>query len=121
MSCASLFFCNHQQVKKSNKWVCKVCGEKQSIKKVYAQGTGLDCCKHVQKLNLKQGEAQEARDLISCNDENPSSCDFSENTPLAGNVKINQGTNCNSQEGFSKGVSKWEKFLEISSTDHDGN
>lgn len=73
----------------------------------------------MQKLNLKQGEAQEARDLISCNDENPSSCDFSENTPSAGNAKINQGTNCNSQEGFSK--SKWEKFLEISSTDHDGN
>ncbi|KAF4521467.1 hypothetical protein B566_EDAN001764, partial [Ephemera danica] len=38
-------------VKKSNKWQCKMCNEKQSLKKVYGVGTGKDCRLHVQKLN----------------------------------------------------------------------
>ncbi|XP_069676650.1 uncharacterized protein [Periplaneta americana] len=47
-------------VKKSNKWECKICGEKQSIKKVYGRGSGKDCRLHVQKLNemhMKETEA----------------------------------------------------------------
>ncbi|XP_014343540.1 MRN complex-interacting protein isoform X2 [Latimeria chalumnae] len=44
------------QVKKCKKWSCKVCGEKQSLIKVYSQGTGADCRRHVQKLNMVQGQ-----------------------------------------------------------------
>uniref|UniRef100_A0A8C0H2G2 MRN complex-interacting protein N-terminal domain-containing protein n=1 Tax=Chelonoidis abingdonii TaxID=106734 RepID=A0A8C0H2G2_CHEAB len=40
------------QVKKSRKWSCKVCGEKQMLLKAYGQGSGSDCRRHVQKLNL---------------------------------------------------------------------
>lgn len=44
-----------QQVKKSKKWSCKLCTEKQSVLKVYGQGSGADCRKHVQRLNMLQG------------------------------------------------------------------
>lgn len=39
-------------MKKSNKWKCKLCGEAQSLKKVYGEGSGYECRKHVQHLNL---------------------------------------------------------------------
>ncbi|XP_076878623.1 MRN complex-interacting protein isoform X2 [Brachyhypopomus gauderio] len=48
-----------QQVKKSKKWSCKMCGEKQSLIKEYGRGTGADCRRHVQKLNLLRGELLE--------------------------------------------------------------
>jgi hypothetical protein len=42
-------------VKKLNKkWQCKVCGEKQSVKKVYATGSGADCRSVVQNLNMQR-------------------------------------------------------------------
>ncbi|XP_038209452.1 uncharacterized protein LOC119830480 isoform X2 [Zerene cesonia] len=44
------------QTKKSNKWECKMCGEKQSIKRHYGIGTGKECRLHVQKLNKLQAE-----------------------------------------------------------------
>ncbi|TST60385.1 MRN complex-interacting protein [Bagarius yarrelli] len=72
-----------QQVKKSKKWSCRMCGEKQSLIKVsvyriqfvvefvyffdsvivslqeYGRGTGADCRRHVQKLNALRGELHE--------------------------------------------------------------
>ncbi|KAL5493355.1 hypothetical protein EMCRGX_G014524 [Ephydatia muelleri] len=48
------------QVKKTNKWACKICNEKQSITKVYGRGSPSDCRKHVQKLNLARGEKDAA-------------------------------------------------------------
>ncbi|KAI5624787.1 MRN complex-interacting protein [Silurus asotus] len=47
------------QVKKSKKWSCKVCGEKQSLIKEYGRGTAADCRRHVQKLNSLRGELLE--------------------------------------------------------------
>ncbi|XP_014604074.1 PREDICTED: UPF0544 protein C5orf45 homolog [Polistes canadensis] len=41
-------------VKKEQKWQCKVCNEKQSIRRVYFQGSGKDCRSHVQELNLQK-------------------------------------------------------------------
>ncbi|XP_072041813.1 uncharacterized protein [Amphiura filiformis] len=51
-SCYACSVFQVQQVKKVPKWVCKMCGEKQSLKKEYGRGSGADCRKHVQKLNL---------------------------------------------------------------------
>ncbi|XP_046907629.1 MRN complex-interacting protein [Hypomesus transpacificus] len=48
-----------QQVKKSKQWNCKMCGEKQSIIKVFGRGSGVDCRRHVQKLNTRRGEILE--------------------------------------------------------------
>lgn len=47
------------QAKKSNKWECKLCGEKQSVKRHYGIGTAKDCRYHVQKLNCIRGEINE--------------------------------------------------------------
>uniref|UniRef100_A0A6I8NPR4 MRN complex-interacting protein N-terminal domain-containing protein n=1 Tax=Ornithorhynchus anatinus TaxID=9258 RepID=A0A6I8NPR4_ORNAN len=55
LRCFSCRLFQVHQVKKSNKWNCKACGEKQSLLKVYGQGSGADCRRHVQKLNLMQG------------------------------------------------------------------
>ncbi|KAK3578417.1 hypothetical protein CHS0354_035618 [Potamilus streckersoni] len=49
------------QVKKSKKWNCKLCGEKQSIVKVYAQGSGAYCRHHVQQLNMIRGGLETAK------------------------------------------------------------
>ncbi|KAK3087701.1 hypothetical protein FSP39_009358 [Pinctada imbricata] len=51
------------QVKKSNKWNCKLCGEKQSVKKVFGRGSGSDCRCHVQKLNTLRGEIDAEREI----------------------------------------------------------
>ncbi|KAF2904511.1 hypothetical protein ILUMI_01667 [Ignelater luminosus] len=61
--------CNAFQVhivKKVPKWECKVCGEKQSLKKVYGRGSGKDCRLLVQELNQKRLEASEAQSINSC-------------------------------------------------------
>ncbi|XP_036992262.2 MRN complex-interacting protein isoform X1 [Artibeus jamaicensis] len=47
------------QVKKSLKWTCKVCGEQQSFLRAYGEGSGADCRRHVQKLNLLQAQLLE--------------------------------------------------------------
>eukprot|EP00040_Diaphanoeca_grandis_P043985 m.10942 g.10942 ORF g.10942 m.10942 type:complete len:329 (-) comp8560_c0_seq2:103-1089(-) len=41
-----------QQSKKSNKWICVICTSKQSVRKVYGQGTGKQCRGLVQTLNV---------------------------------------------------------------------
>ncbi|XP_014360389.2 MRN complex-interacting protein [Papilio machaon] len=49
------------QTKKSNKWQCKMCGEKQSIKRHYGIGNGKECRLHVQKLNGLRGEIEDEK------------------------------------------------------------
>ncbi|KAJ9675380.1 hypothetical protein PVL29_024355 [Vitis rotundifolia] len=47
------FFQVKQQKKNSNKWTCVVCNEKQSVRKVYAQGSmAKDVRKFVQSFNM---------------------------------------------------------------------
>uniref|UniRef100_A0A1Y9H2K9 MRN complex-interacting protein N-terminal domain-containing protein n=1 Tax=Anopheles dirus TaxID=7168 RepID=A0A1Y9H2K9_9DIPT len=40
-------------VKKANKWVCKVCGVKQSLTREFFRGTGKDCRSMVQQLSMR--------------------------------------------------------------------
>ncbi|XP_026363497.3 MRN complex-interacting protein [Ursus arctos] len=56
--CSCRLFQAHQE-KKSLKWTCKACGEKQSFLRTYGEGSGADCRRHVQKLNLLQGQISE--------------------------------------------------------------
>ncbi|KAK7484392.1 hypothetical protein BaRGS_00024397 [Batillaria attramentaria] len=51
----------HQEGK-AKKWTCKMCGEKQSIIKVYGRGSGKDCRLHVQKLNQHRGQQKELQE-----------------------------------------------------------
>ncbi|XP_057346334.1 MRN complex-interacting protein isoform X5 [Manis pentadactyla] len=56
--CSCGLFQAHQE-KKSLKWTCKACGQKQSFLRAYGEGSGADCRRHVQKLNLLQGQVSE--------------------------------------------------------------
>ncbi|XP_066445352.1 MRN complex-interacting protein [Eleutherodactylus coqui] len=48
------------KVRSSRRWTCKLCGDKQSQLKVYGQSSAADCRRHVQKLNLLQGQVERA-------------------------------------------------------------
>ncbi|XP_023815308.1 MRN complex-interacting protein [Oryzias latipes] len=48
-----------QQVKKVKKWLCKLCGQKQSLLKEFGRGSGADCRRHVQTLNAMRGAMME--------------------------------------------------------------
>ncbi|XP_035746968.1 MRN complex-interacting protein [Egretta garzetta] len=73
---------------------------------VYGQGSGLDCRHHVQKLNLLQGEAEEAIDWTSrCVDD-------STNTAAQREDSLVQ------QEGRAE-VSRWNKYLDKESEDQE--
>ncbi|XP_051871178.1 MRN complex-interacting protein isoform X2 [Pristis pectinata] len=65
LRCCSCLTYQVQQVKKSKKWNCKLCGEKQSVLKVYGQGSGADCRQHVQKLNMLRGLKMQAMEATT--------------------------------------------------------
>ncbi|XP_065500422.1 MRN complex-interacting protein [Caloenas nicobarica] len=99
-----------QQAKRSGKWSCSVCGQRQAVQKVYGQGSGLDCRHHVQKLNLLQGEAEEAIGwTYRCVEE-----------PV--NARKNIAAQCEDslvqQEGRAE-VSRWSKYLDKDSEDQE--
>lgn len=85
------------------------------------QGSGQDCRKHVQKLNMmKCGETQKAENLDYGSTESLDFCKVSDNTNIIVSVSDSQISNHEDHTGFSKGESKWEKFLEINSCDDNG-
>ncbi|KAM7000016.1 MRN complex-interacting protein [Tautogolabrus adspersus] len=51
-----------QQVKKVNRWTCKLCGKKQTLLKEFGRGSGADCRRHVQKLNAMRGAMMEEQE-----------------------------------------------------------
>ncbi|XP_062044553.1 MRN complex-interacting protein isoform X3 [Lepus europaeus] len=59
LRCYSCRLFQVHQLKKSLKWTCRACGEKQSFLRAYGEGSGADCRRHVQKLNLLQGQVSE--------------------------------------------------------------
>ncbi|XP_031571053.1 MRN complex-interacting protein-like [Actinia tenebrosa] len=95
------------QVKKANKWICKVCGEKQSISRIYGQGSAPDCRKHVQKLNKIQGEREQliAEKVIDANVEEFDCCDDEETDT----EKLEQENFSNKRD---QAGSRWQKFIE---------
>ncbi|RVW94818.1 hypothetical protein CK203_034542 [Vitis vinifera] len=59
-----IFFQVKQQKKNSNKWTCVVCNEKQSVRKVYAQGSmAKDVRKFVQSFNMSRKSIDEEENL----------------------------------------------------------
>lgn len=57
-----ILFSQVHQTKKAKRFECKLCGEKQSIKRHYGLGTARDCRIHVQKLNEIRGEIDELKE-----------------------------------------------------------
>uniref|UniRef100_A0A2K6P9E2 MRN complex interacting protein n=1 Tax=Rhinopithecus roxellana TaxID=61622 RepID=A0A2K6P9E2_RHIRO len=95
--------CWKLEVKKSVKWTCKACGEKQSFLRAYGEGSGADCRRHVQKLNLLQGQVSELplrslEETVSAGEEE--------------NVGHQQAGNVKQQEKSQPSESHWLKYLE---------
>ncbi|XP_054697800.1 MRN complex-interacting protein isoform X2 [Grus americana] len=110
LRCCSCRLFQVQQAKRSGKWSCSVCGQRQAVQKVYGQGSGLDCRHHVQKLNLLQGEAEEAIGRTPwCVEE---SVTDSKNTAAQREDSSVQ------QEGRAK-ISRWSKYLDEDSEDQE--
>ncbi|NXE79877.1 MRNIP protein, partial [Cochlearius cochlearius] len=77
---------------------------------VYGQGSGLDCRHHVQKLNLLQGEAEEAIDwTFRCAEES-----VNDSTHIAAQREDSSVQ----QEGRAE-VSRWNKYLDKESEDQE--
>lgn len=69
---------------------------------------------------MKCGEAQKAENLDHGSTESLDFCKVSDNTNIIVSVSDSQISNHEDHTGFSKGESKWEKFLEINSCDDNG-
>ncbi|KAJ8405300.1 hypothetical protein AAFF_G00322910 [Aldrovandia affinis] len=92
------------QVKKSKKWNCKMCGEKQSISKVFGQGSGVDCRRHVQKLNSLRGELHEAETehvWLSCKQEGEEEEEIQDQCLIRDNQQCAEGA-----------VNRWSRYLD---------
>ncbi|XP_061168197.1 MRN complex-interacting protein-like [Saccostrea echinata] len=103
LQCYSCATFQVQQVKKSsNKWNCKLCGEKQSIKKVFGRGSGADCRHHVQRLNTLR-QQQDVSVAIS------SYQNFSEDND-SGSTQIEHEENLDVP--CDNSGSKWSQYVE---------
>ncbi|XP_061046040.1 MRN complex-interacting protein isoform X1 [Eubalaena glacialis] len=100
-SCCRLF--QAHQVKKSLKWTCKACGEKQSFLRAYGEGSGADCRHHVQKLNLLQGQISEM---------SLRSPEESINADEEENARPRQPAPASLQEKLQPSKNRWLKYLE---------
>ncbi|XP_075020853.1 MRN complex-interacting protein isoform X2 [Calonectris borealis] len=110
LRCCSCRLFQVQQAKRSGKWSCSVCGQRQAVQKVYGQGSGLDCRHHVQKLNLLQGEAEEAIHRTS-------RC-IEESVNDSKNIAAQHEDSSVQQEGRAE-VSRWSKYLDKDSEDQE--
>ncbi|CAG7816678.1 unnamed protein product [Allacma fusca] len=99
--------------KSSNKWVCKVCNTKQSVLRVFGEGSGKDCRILVQQLNATRGQQSEEKEFNSLEG------DWANETNSADKLVENSSTPASSQQSFTSGVSvvpesesKWRKYCE---------
>ncbi|XP_063373524.1 MRN complex-interacting protein [Cydia amplana] len=70
--------------KKANKWKCKLCNEKQSIKRFYGLGTGKECRLHVQKLNGIRADI----DATSCGSDTSDTSNITESPEQSGQNEL---------------------------------
>lgn len=92
------------QTRKDNKWVCKLCGEKQSVKRHYGLGTSKDCRIHVQKLNKMRGDKEE----ILNNRSDSEDSEYDENLD---NMRSNDDEKIITPQNVSK-ESKWSVYVD---------
>ncbi|XP_005096819.1 uncharacterized protein LOC101846282 [Aplysia californica] len=93
------------QVTKTNKWKCKLCGSKQSVRKVYGRGTGADCRRHVQKLNTVRGHVDQELCDLRLERANNATVDSAEFHGTSGEYEW-------PKSGKNEQISKWSQFVE---------
>ncbi|CAF0765886.1 unnamed protein product [Brachionus calyciflorus] len=111
--------CNMYQVdidkKSTNKWTCKLCGSKQSLKQIFFQGESKDCRLKVQQLNEMGSKIQEQIAETKLNYlENQTNQQQHQNS-----YENNSNVSYQQQNILSNAtkVSKWARFLTNDSDD----
>ena len=101
LRCFSCQTFNTDIVKKDNrKWTCKICQEKQSVKKVYfVSDSAKDCRLAVQNLNEKRGQLEEASTVSDEDTANASEENFLTNVGTDSKILKIHGQK-----------SRWEKY-----------
>lgn len=108
-------------VKKAIKWICKICGEKQTLRQEFGRGNGKECRNHVKLLNEKyQRQPSDVfEDLVKSHIEDSSQntakneIDFDEvsNESLPSQLKTDFEAD--------KVKSKWNNYLDICLKEND--
>lgn len=88
--------------KKINKWTCKMCNEKQSLRREFLRGTGRECRIRAQLLNERH--KQERDDALQLLDQ----LDFDEVFQVDDNQSIKQTGNSDQP----KTISKWHDLID---------
>ncbi|KAL2455983.1 MRN complex-interacting protein [Forsythia ovata] len=101
---AGNFFTVKQKKKSGNKWTCVVCQEKQSVRKVFAQGfMAKDVRKFVQNFNMSRQLAEQK----------PEAKLFTENYDEEENKQIGEiGNQFQSNEGKKKKKTDWSEYVD---------
>ncbi|XP_057307289.1 MRN complex-interacting protein-like [Hydractinia symbiolongicarpus] len=98
------------QVKKSSqKWTCKICQEKQSLKQIYFQGNGKECRLNCQQLNMsrkdhKMIDKQHCLDMIE-----------KERSNIDANIESHEEISSSTvlMERREKNSTKWSAFVDV--------
>nr|XP_023848448.1 MRN complex-interacting protein isoform X2 [Salvelinus alpinus] len=107
LRCCSCQTYQVQQVKKSKKWNCKLCGEKQSVIKEFGRGSGVDCRRHVQKANARRGEILEEQDQKAWSR-------WEEVDDVDEEEVVEKAQECCDQNAEEANGSRWSKYLQTS-------
>ena len=100
------------QIKKStNRWSCKVCGDKQSLKQVFFKGTSKECRQRVQELNHRRGTVSVEHSISKLNERERLQTWHNDDLPLTG--ELSGAVTVESDQGESK----WNVFVEKSNDD----
>ncbi|XP_039975695.1 MRN complex-interacting protein isoform X2 [Xiphias gladius] len=98
--------CSVCQVKKVNRWRCKVCGEKQSLLKEFGRGSGADCRRHVQKLNAMRGDMMGAQEHHNRLLWEQAVADGEEETEQERDNQVTE------KQGRQTQLSRWSKYMD---------
>ncbi|XP_060903688.1 MRN complex-interacting protein isoform X2 [Labrus mixtus] len=100
-----------QQVKKVNKWSCKLCGKKQTLLKEFGRGSGADCRRHVQKLNAMRGAVIEEQEHNTRSLWEQAEEEEEEEEEPEEEQQVSQAQGSQAQ-GSQAQVSRWIKYLD---------
>lgn len=88
-------------MKKAKRWQCKICGEKQSVLREFARGTGTFCRLQAQQLNEKKKEIDEVELNLSMSVLNYNNQENTGETS-SNEIEIHKSSMC---------TSKWTRFV----------
>lgn len=95
------------QIKKSNKWSCKICFLSQTVRTLYSHGTAQNCRKEVQQLNMifneKVNEAKEELENLR----------LARNFPVS-SLRESQNVSCKRSHEYDEISDDYKKLTKLS-------